>query len=60
MEILRGRYREMTMTQRVLLASGIVLIDLVAVILPLTALMMAYVIVVNPSWFRAFIQRLDE
>lgn len=50
----------MKMAQRVLLASGIVLVDLVAFILPLTALMMAYVIVVNPPWFRDFIQRLDE
>lgn len=49
----------MTMTQRVLLAAGIVLVDFVAVIVPLTALVMAYVIVFNPPWFKGFVQRLD-
>ena len=49
----------MTMTQRVLLAVGIVVVDLVAFVLPLTALVMAYAIICNPPWFRAFMGRLD-
>lgn len=50
----------MGMTQRVLLAVGIVTIDLVAFFLPLTAIVLAYVIVFNPPWFRNFILNLDE
>ncbi len=49
----------MTMTQRVLLAAVIVLVDLVAVFLPLTAIFLAYVFVFNPPWFRDMINRLD-
>jgi hypothetical protein len=49
----------MGMTQRVLLAVGIVAIDLVAFFLPLTAIVLAYVIVFNPPWFRNFILNLD-
>ena len=49
----------MTITQRVLLAAGIVLIDLVAVVLPLTAILAGYVIVFNPPWFKAFVKRLN-
>ncbi len=51
--------KEMTMTQRALLAAVIVLIDLVAFFIPLTALVVAYVILLNPPWFKAFMQRLD-
>jgi hypothetical protein len=50
----------MTMTQRVLLAAAIVLVDLVAFFLPLTALMLAYVIVFNPPWFRDFVKHLEK
>lgn len=49
----------MGMTQRVLLAVGIVVIDLAAFFLPLTAIVLAYVIVFNPPWFRNFIVNLD-
>ncbi|MGD9369218.1 MAG: hypothetical protein PVH87_26155 [Desulfobacteraceae bacterium] len=50
----------MAMTPRVLLAVGIVAIDLVAFFLPLTAILLAYVIVFNPPWFRDFIVNLDR
>ncbi len=50
---------QMTMTQRVLLAAVIVLVDLAAVFLPLTAIFLAYVFVFNPPWFRDMINRLD-
>ena len=50
----------MTMTQRILLAVGILIADLVAFFLPLTALLLAYVIVFNPPWFKDFINSLED
>jgi hypothetical protein len=50
----------MTMVQRILIGVGIVVVDLVAFALPLTALLAAYVIIFNPPWFRAFVKRLEE
>lgn len=50
----------MTMTQRVLLAGFILIVDLVAFFLPLTAMLLAYVIVFNPPWFRDFINNLER
>ena len=49
----------MTMTQSLLLAAAIVLVDLVAFFLPFTALLLAYVIIFNPPWFRDFINNLE-
>lgn len=50
----------MKMSQRLLLAAGILLVDLVVFFLPLTALLLAYVVVFNPPWFRNFINNLEE
>jgi len=50
----------MGMTQRVLLAAGILVVDLAAFFLPLTAVLLAYVIVFNPPWFRKFINNLEK
>ncbi len=50
----------MTLTQRILVAATIVLVDAIAVVLPLTALLAAYVIIFNPSWFKTFAQQLDD
>lgn len=49
----------MTITKRILLAIAIVLVDLAAFVLPLTALLVAYVIIVNPPWFRAFVENIN-
>jgi hypothetical protein len=49
----------MGMTQRILLAAGILILDLVTFFLPLSALLLAWVIVFNPPWFRRFINNLD-
>jgi hypothetical protein len=49
----------MTMFNRVLLALGVVALDLVVFFVPLTALFMAYVLIYNPPWFREFINSLD-
>jgi hypothetical protein len=49
----------MDMTKRVLLAIGILAVDTLVFFLPLTALLLAYVLVFNPPWFRQLITELD-
>ena len=49
----------MSMTNRVLLALGVVALDLAVFFVPLTAVFMAYVLVYNPPWFREFLNTLD-
>jgi hypothetical protein len=44
--------------ERLLLAFGLVLLDLVVVVVPLAALVAAYVLVVRPPWFREWIENL--
>jgi hypothetical protein len=48
-----------TQPQRLLLALLIVLLDAVLFFLPLSALFIAYVIVVNPPWVRRFLSSPD-
>jgi len=50
----------MTMTKRILLCIGILLVDLAVFALPLTALFLIYILIANPPWFRDFLNRLDE
>jgi len=50
----------MSMTNRVLLALGVVALDLAVFFVPLTAVFMAYVLVYNPRWFREFLDTLDS
>ncbi len=50
----------MTMTNRILLSIGIMLVDLAVFALPLTALFLIYILIVNPPWFRDFLNRLDK
>jgi hypothetical protein len=47
----------MNMTQRVLLAAAVLLVDLAIFFFPLSAVFLAYVIVCNPPWFRDFLNR---
>lgn len=47
----------LTMTQRVLLAIFVLLVDLVFFFFPITAAFLAYVIVFNPPGFREFVNR---
>jgi len=49
----------MPMYQRILLAAGVLLLDLVIFFLPLTAVFLAYVFLANPPWFRSFLEQLD-
>jgi len=50
----------MSKTKRILLAVGILLVDLFIFFLPLTALFLIYIIVFNPLWFREFLNNLDQ
>jgi len=50
----------MKMPKRILLASGILLIDLVMFYLPLTALFLAYILIYNPPWFREFLNEINS
>jgi hypothetical protein len=49
----------MSLTNRILLAAAILLLDLVVFFFPLTASFLAYIIIFNPPWFREFINHLD-
>jgi len=49
----------MSMFNRVLLALGVVALDLAVFFVPLTAVFMAYILVYNPPWFREFLASLD-
>ena len=49
----------MSMINRVLLALGVVAVDLAVFFVPLTAVFMAYILVYNPPWFREFLTSLD-
>jgi hypothetical protein len=48
----------MSLTNRILLAAAILLLDLVVFFFPLTAVFFAYIIIFNPPWFRNFINHL--
>jgi len=50
----------MRMAYRILICSGILLIDLAVFFLPLTALFLTYIILANPPWFREFLQKLNH
>ena len=49
----------MSMINRVLLALGVVAVDLVVFFVPLTAVFMAYILISNPPWFTEFLSPLD-
>ncbi len=50
----------MSMTNRILLCLGILLVDLVVFFLPLTAFFLIYILIYNPPWFRGFLDSLDK
>jgi hypothetical protein len=50
----------MSMTNKILLSIGILLVDLVVFFLPLTALFLIYILFYNPPWFRGFLDTLDK
>ena len=48
----------MTIAQRVVFALSIVLFDLVVFFLPLAAILVAYILLVRPPWFPAWVERV--
>lgn len=46
------------MTERLLFAGAIVLIDAVVFVVPVAGLFVAYVIMVRPPWFRNWVEAL--
>lgn len=50
----------MNMTKRIILATGIILIDLFMFYLPLTALFLGYILIFNPPWFRDFLNNINN
>ena len=50
----------MSLTNRILIALGILLVDLAVFFLPLTALFLIYILFYNPPWFREFLDTLDK
>lgn len=50
----------MNMGKRILLSLGILLVDLAVFFLPLTAVFLVYILIVNPPWFRDFLNNLDR
>ena len=50
--------KNMTDTERIAIAVGLVLVDLLFFALPLTGLVAAYVILARPPWFREWVDRI--
>lgn len=56
-EIVIGEQR-MNSQERWLLAIILILIDVVAIFVPLTAILVAYLLIARPPWFREWAERL--
>lgn len=50
----------MRYSYRVLLAVGVLALDSIVFFLPLTAFFLAYVLIVNPPWFRSLLCNMDR
>lgn len=50
----------MSLFYRSLIAAGVLLVDGILFFLPLTAVFLAYVILVNPPWFRSFLGAMEQ
>jgi len=50
----------MKMTKRIILATGILVVDLFVFYLPLTALFLIYILIFNPPWFRDFLNNMND
>ncbi len=47
----------MGINQRIALAVAVLILDLVVFFLPLSALFLGYILIVNPPWFRQFLEK---
>ena len=50
----------MSLQKRIIIAVGIILVDLGIFFLPLTAFFLAYVILYNPPWVKDFLENLGS
>jgi hypothetical protein len=50
----------MTKNKKILLSMAIMGVDLAVFFLPLTAIFLIYILMVNPPWFRDFLNTLDS
>jgi hypothetical protein len=50
----------MSLQKRIIIAAGIILVDLGIFFLPLTAFFLAYVVIFNPPWVRDFLESLGN
>ena len=50
----------MDMKKRILLSLGILIVDLIVFFLPLKAIFLAYILILNPPWFREFLENLNQ
>ena len=50
----------MSMTNRILICLGILVVDLGIFFFPLTAFFLIYILLYNPPWFREFLKDLDN
>ncbi|MFO8164135.1 MAG: hypothetical protein ACQEQO_08505 [Thermodesulfobacteriota bacterium] len=48
----------MSLQKKLLLAFGIIMLDLVIFFLPLTSFFLAYIIIYNPPWVKDLLERL--
>ncbi|MBW2002497.1 MAG: hypothetical protein JRI30_08295 [Deltaproteobacteria bacterium] len=49
----------MSLQKKLLLAFGVIMLDLVIFFLPLTAIFLAYIIIYNPPWVKDLLKRLE-
>jgi hypothetical protein len=50
----------MSKANRILLCIGVLAVDLFIFFVPLTAVFICYILLVNPPWFREFLNSLDQ
>jgi hypothetical protein len=50
----------MSITHRILICIGILLLDLAVFFLPLSALFLVYILLVNPPWFRQYLKKINQ
>lgn len=50
----------MTSTNRLILAAGIILVDVLVFAVPLTAFFAAYLLMARPAWFKEWVIKLYE
>jgi hypothetical protein len=55
-----AKERSMSLQKRIIIAAGIIAVDLVIFFVPLTSFFLAYVVIFNPPWVRDFLESLGS